>query len=275
MDTERRREFAAYRALEGGDVPVPRTWWVEEDPGVLGGPFFVMDAVEGCEAAPMKMMQPPYLEHHDDGTTRSGRSWAGSPAPTPCAWVARSTRWTPRTRGGASSTTGAGSSTATRSSRNRSRRRRSAGCGATRRPQPAQKVSVVHGDYRTGNLLVAPDGTLRAGARLGDGPPRRPARGPRLEPEPVLELRRSRPRGRDRDPRAGDRVVGAGERPAGGPGCAALVGTARVREGAGDLAVRGAPLSEGDGTDLMLAFAAWIMMNSQDRAILALMGHLE
>jgi aminoglycoside phosphotransferase (APT) family kinase protein len=42
------REFEVIRGLEQDPaVPVPRTRWVERDPGVLGVPFFVMDRVPG------------------------------------------------------------------------------------------------------------------------------------------------------------------------------------------------------------------------------------
>jgi aminoglycoside phosphotransferase (APT) family kinase protein len=35
------------RCLEPTDVPVPRVRWVEEDPHILGSPFYVMDAIAG------------------------------------------------------------------------------------------------------------------------------------------------------------------------------------------------------------------------------------
>lgn len=35
------------RALEGTGVPVPRALWLEEDPAVLGTPFYVMERLEG------------------------------------------------------------------------------------------------------------------------------------------------------------------------------------------------------------------------------------
>ena len=41
------REFRVMRALSGTDVPVPRVLWLEEDPGILGTPFYVMERVEG------------------------------------------------------------------------------------------------------------------------------------------------------------------------------------------------------------------------------------
>lgn len=41
------REFRVLRALADTDVPVPRALWLEEDPGILGTPFYVMERLEG------------------------------------------------------------------------------------------------------------------------------------------------------------------------------------------------------------------------------------
>lgn len=41
------REFRVLRALEGTEVPVPRALWLEEDAGILGTPFYVMERLEG------------------------------------------------------------------------------------------------------------------------------------------------------------------------------------------------------------------------------------
>ena len=41
------REFRVLRALEPTPVPVPRALWLEEDAGILGTPFYVMERLEG------------------------------------------------------------------------------------------------------------------------------------------------------------------------------------------------------------------------------------
>jgi len=41
------REFRVLRALQDTDVPVPRALWLEEDPAILGTPFYVMERLEG------------------------------------------------------------------------------------------------------------------------------------------------------------------------------------------------------------------------------------
>jgi len=41
------REYRVMTALSGGNVPVPRTWCLCEDPTVIGTAFYVMDCVDG------------------------------------------------------------------------------------------------------------------------------------------------------------------------------------------------------------------------------------
>ena len=41
------REFQVIRALRGTGVPVPRTFAICDDPGLIGAPFYVMEMVEG------------------------------------------------------------------------------------------------------------------------------------------------------------------------------------------------------------------------------------
>lgn len=42
------RQYRTMRLVaDRTDVPVPRVWWLEEGPGPLGAPFFVMERVEG------------------------------------------------------------------------------------------------------------------------------------------------------------------------------------------------------------------------------------
>ncbi len=42
-----REQFRVIKALERTPVPTPKAYWYEEDPSLLGGPFFVMEKVEG------------------------------------------------------------------------------------------------------------------------------------------------------------------------------------------------------------------------------------
>ena len=71
IETSRRHEFVLLRAAAAAGVPVPRVRWCEEDPAVLGAPFFVMDYVEGetlarrllrdAEYAPARAVLPEQL----------------------------------------------------------------------------------------------------------------------------------------------------------------------------------------------------------------------
>jgi aminoglycoside phosphotransferase (APT) family kinase protein len=54
------QQFRVMRLLGSTDVPVPRTRWLEEDPAILGAPFYVMERVEGR----VPTDNPPY---HMDG----------------------------------------------------------------------------------------------------------------------------------------------------------------------------------------------------------------
>lgn len=54
------REFRVLRALEKTEVPVPRALWLEEDTGILGTPFYVMERLEGrvFDDASLPMVRP-------------------------------------------------------------------------------------------------------------------------------------------------------------------------------------------------------------------------
>src|SRR5437016_5394530 len=40
-------QFRVIKALEKTAAPTPKAYWYEEDPSLLGGPFFIMERVEG------------------------------------------------------------------------------------------------------------------------------------------------------------------------------------------------------------------------------------
>lgn len=41
------QQFRVLKALEKTAAPIPRVYWYEADPALLGGPFIIMDKVEG------------------------------------------------------------------------------------------------------------------------------------------------------------------------------------------------------------------------------------
>ncbi|MBM4382744.1 MAG: phosphotransferase family protein [Deltaproteobacteria bacterium] len=174
IDTERRLEFAAYAAFWNTAVPVPEAIWLEEDPAHLDYAFCVMQELAGFEASPAMLLAPPYAEHREKIGAQKwqilGEIAKADPnklglvgvmkdvAPAEC-WQRELGYWEgvidedelepqPIMRA------------VIRWLRNNP-------------PPPAQKISVVHGDYRTGNFLYDTAGDIHAildweMAHLGD-----------------------------------------------------------------------------------------------------------
>jgi aminoglycoside phosphotransferase (APT) family kinase protein len=162
IDTERSLEFAAYRSFEQSSLPVPKALCLCEDPAVIGSPFFVMERIDGGQAE-SAFNAEAYGEHR----TTIGQQFfthlgsiasvdaASSPlakvVPMPDAatvakaqldhWeaiiaadamepqpiVAAAIRWLKRTM-----------------------------------PPPPQRLAIVHGDYRNGNVLHDTQGKIIA-----------------------------------------------------------------------------------------------------------------
>jgi aminoglycoside phosphotransferase (APT) family kinase protein len=55
LETERYVEFRVYQALKDTDVPVPEVYWLEDDPRWLERPFFVMGRLPG-ESSPQALV---------------------------------------------------------------------------------------------------------------------------------------------------------------------------------------------------------------------------
>ena len=161
VESERPVEFAFYQAMHGAGIPVPKVLWLEASGDVLGEPFFIMERLADVEGSPTVIQTPAY----DDARPRVGRQmyeimgaihraqWKGTeieraaepPSETSTAerevsyWediidrhelspqpIARAAiRWL-----------------------------------RTNPPPPAEQVTVVHGDYRVGNVLYRPSGEI-------------------------------------------------------------------------------------------------------------------
>jgi aminoglycoside phosphotransferase (APT) family kinase protein len=163
IDTERRVEYGAYAAFAGSDVPVPAPMGLEYDEQWLKRPFSVMEMVEGCYTDPKMFERAPHRDMRGEIGKQKweilGRIAAANPtklgltklleAPAPDeAWSHELDYWAkvidtdevspqPIAR------------KAIRALRNRP-------------PPPAAKISVVHGDYRSGNFLFDDAGVVRA-----------------------------------------------------------------------------------------------------------------
>jgi aminoglycoside phosphotransferase (APT) family kinase protein len=163
IETERRVEFAAFRAFHGRDVPVPEALFCENDARWLDRPFFVMEEVTGCQSSATMLALPPYVEHRERigeqkwrilGRIARDRRAPGElealverPAPDDC-WRRELSQWED-----VLDQDELGPQPVVRAAIRRLRRRP---------PPPAQAIVVVHGDYRTGNFLYDERGDVRA-----------------------------------------------------------------------------------------------------------------
>lgn len=174
IDTDRRTEFEAYRAFAGSKVPVPEMLWLEEDEGPLGHPFFVAEELAGFQASPQALFSGAYEAALPRLAERKwtilgeiaradpealGLTDTMEPPPLDACWSRELDRWEalidrdavrplPITRAAIRWLRGSP-------------------------PPPARKLAVVHGDYRTGNVLFDEGGEIHGVldwemAHLGD-----------------------------------------------------------------------------------------------------------
>ena len=174
IETERHIEFAAYKAFHGSAVPVPEMLWLEEDSAPLDYPFFVAEELTGFESSPTALL----TEAFDPVRKRLGhRKWTilgeisradpkalgltevmEAPAPDAC-WKRELDYWE-----GVLDEDEVTPQPIIRAAIRWLR---------ANPPPPAQKISVVHGDYRTGNFLYDAAGEIHGildweMAHLGD-----------------------------------------------------------------------------------------------------------
>jgi aminoglycoside phosphotransferase (APT) family kinase protein len=163
IETERSLEFEAYRAFHGTSVPVPEPLFLESDPRWLERPFFVMEEISGCQANAMALAAPPYAEHRDSIGEQKWRAlgtiarfdFSGTglarvlerPEPAEC-WRRELAHWENVIDDDELSP-----QPIVRAAIRRLRREP---------PPPPRRISVVHGDYRTGNFLYDERGRVRA-----------------------------------------------------------------------------------------------------------------
>ena len=146
------REYQVIAALAGTGVPVPRTYLLCEDPAVIGTSFYVMDYVEGRvfrnaalpdlkpaqRAAIYDSMNDVLARLHQVDWAAVGLGGYGKPG----NYFARQIhRWTSQYR-------------ASETERIESMERLIAWLPA--HIPPGDETSLIHGDYRLGNLLIHP-----------------------------------------------------------------------------------------------------------------------
>ena len=153
LETERYAEFRVYQSLQGSGVPVPEVFWLETDPQWLERPFFVMGRLGG-EASPQQLVAAGFggkaeevaeqkvqilARIHNVDWSALGLDFLGVPeAPDRCA-AQEVERWESIMRQQALEPQPV----------------LELALGWLRAHQPvAQKIALVHADYRTGNFLV-------------------------------------------------------------------------------------------------------------------------
>lgn len=174
LETDRGAEYAIYRALEGTDVPAPRALWLEPDPVWLDRPFFIMERIDNCWSAGQVLVDPRFERirpavaegkmrvlgaiHALDWRTR-GLEFLGVPASAEACAPDQVRHWREIVSQDAIEPqpllTAAMDWLDAHS------------------PRPSGLITLVHGDYRTGNFLFDRRGTIRAVldwemAHLGD-----------------------------------------------------------------------------------------------------------
>jgi aminoglycoside phosphotransferase (APT) family kinase protein len=275
IDTDREVEFAAYRAFQDTNVPVPEALWLENDPAWLGSPFFVMQEIEGFEASPQQVTQPPYSEHAaklgEQKWTILGEIARANPfelgldrtletvEPGQC-WQRELDYWAAKLDRDAASPQPIIQAVIRRLRRNP--------------PLPPGALGVVHGDYRTGNFLYDTEGNIHAildweMAHLGD-------------PLEDLAWSLNRVFHWARDERAGGLLpravaVATWERSAGrkaDPEALLWWELFNTVKGQAIWLAAGKEFIAGNNRDPVLAIPGLIMANSQDRAALELLGKL-
>lgn len=153
-------QYRVLRALEPTPVPAPRAYWYEKDPTLLGGPFFVMEKIEGevpnpwsragkqyyAEAAARGRLPRSFVEAlatlHNLDWRAAGLDFLGVPGPDRDFALREVTKWEALIQ------------------------------QSRRRPEPVltevlmwlkanapvtPRLAFVHGAYRTGNLIVKDD----------------------------------------------------------------------------------------------------------------------
>lgn len=162
IDTDRRVEFAALRSCEGAGLPVPRAISLVEDAAMIGAPFFVMERIEGGEAA--GAMDPAAYGGHKAEIGAQffgllGRVHAIDAAASPLAfaldvpdasacWRREFDYWA-----GVIARDAAEPEPYAQAAIRWLRRNP---------PPPAKRLSIVHGDYRNGNVLHDGQGRIVA-----------------------------------------------------------------------------------------------------------------
>ena len=275
IETQRRVEFEAYRAFYGSSVPVPEMLWLEEQDDALDHPFFIAAELSGFETGAYNLQMPPDVHHQAAYGLRKwtilGEIAKADPvalgldkvmdpiAPAAC-WKRELDYWE-----GVLDEDEIAPQPIIRAAIRWLR---------ANPPPPAQKISVVHGDYRTGNFLYDDKGEIHGildweMAHLGD-------------PLEDLGWGLNRIWCMARDDRRGgllprDEAVAIWERASGlvaDPAALHWWELFNCVKGQGIWVSSARAWTDNENRDPIMIYSAWLMLNPQDRAALELMGRL-
>jgi aminoglycoside phosphotransferase (APT) family kinase protein len=274
VDSDRRVEFDFYRSFIDSAVPVPRPFFLETEPTWLERPFFVMERIDGCESQFQALLEPSFAPHRAGLAARMYEILAAIattpidalpaarrldvPPPDTC-WRRELDYWE-------------GVIDANELEPQPIAR---AGIRWLRRhpPPPAARVSVVHGDYRTGNFLYRGDRILGILdwelAHFGD-----PLEDLAWSFMPAWQWARDGTAGGLIEPEA---AIGIWEAHSG-----LRVDRAALRWWATFSCVKAQGIwltgarqfDEGRAQDILLAFTSYWLINAQDRFLLQALGRL-
>jgi aminoglycoside phosphotransferase (APT) family kinase protein len=274
IDTERRVEFEAYRAFHGSAVPVPKMLWLEEADGPLDHPFFIAEELTGFQAAPAMLFAGGY-----DAVlpTVAARKWTilgeiaradpialgldkVMPAPAlDACWIRELDHW--------EAIFDSDEAEPQPIARAAIRWLRA------NPPPPAQKLSVVHGDYRTGNFLYDAAGEIHGVldwemAHLGD-----PLEDLAWGFNPIWQFGRGLAGGLVPQ----DQAIAIWEAASGlvaDPDALHWWTLFNCVKGQGIWVGSARAFIDGGNKEPIMVYPAWWLLNAQDRAILKVMGKL-
>lgn len=274
IETERRVEFEAYRAFFRSSVPVPEMLWLEEDDGPLDHPFFIAEELAGFQAAPQMLFSGAF----DAVLPKvAQRKWAilGEIAKAdPVALGLTSVMETPALDACWKRELDYWEAVFDRDQAEPLPIARAAiRWLRANPPPPAQKLSVVHGDYRTGNFLYDEAGEIHGVldwemAHLGD-----PLEDLAWGFNPVWSFGRGLAGGLIPQ---GD-AIGIWERTSGltaDPAALHWWVLFNCVKGQAIWVGSAAAFIKGGNREPIMIYPAWWLLNAQDRAILKVMGKL-
>ena len=174
LETDREREFRIYRALRRTSVPVPQALWSEADPAWLDRPFFIMERIDGCWTSP-QVLTDPRMERIRPEVAARKMAILGEIHSVDWRYLGLDFLGVPRSEAECAPRELAHWRGVVRQEALEPQPVLELALSwlADHLPPPAQRIVLVHGDYRTGNFLFDRRGAIRGVldwemAHLGD-----------------------------------------------------------------------------------------------------------